>query len=364
MLVPAAQSSHGGTRDKGPSWSPDGTLIVFTKAGNDFDEIWVTKPDGTGHRRLTPAGGRDTQPAWSPDGRRIAFTSRVGGNWEIHVMDADGGNRARLTSHTSHDTAPAWSPDGSMIVYQRGQEEGRGSEIRVMSADGSADRTLTAGPRTENPSWSPDGTRIAFQSTRDGNIELYVVNADGSNIRRLTSTPDRREDDPAWSPDGTRIAFAAGDDVRRDVYVIAPDGTGERRVTRLARPVWWPRWSPDGARLAFFDFPFPGATIYLVNADGTGLRPLFGRLVFAGLTVPRPIAGRTFSVVLRVTGAGAEVTVTCKSRLRLVAKSFSAGRARCTWAVPKSAKGKRIAGSIAVSERGAGVRRSFAARVR
>lgn len=364
--VPAALSSHGGTRDKNGSWSPDGTLIAFAKAGNDFDEIWVARPDGTGHRKLTTGGARDTQPSWSPDGRRIAFTSMVGGNWEIHVMSADGSERTRLTTSPLHDTAPAWSPDGAQIAYQRGDDRGTASEIRIIGADGAADRVLVAGARNAAPSWSPDGSRIVFSSTRDGNWELYVVNADGSGPRRFTATPGRREDEPSWSPDGTRIAFAAGTDhVPRDIYVVDADGSNERQVTRLGRSVWHPRWSPDGTRIAFFEFPFPSAAIFLVNADGSALTPLFGRLSFAGLTVARPLAGRRLDVVLRVTGAGAEVAVTCRARsLRLVAKSFAADRARCSWAVPRSARSKRVVGSIAASERGSRVARSFAVRIR
>jgi dipeptidyl aminopeptidase/acylaminoacyl peptidase len=233
-----------------------------------------------------------------------------------------------------------------------------------MRADGSGDRVLATGARNTAPSWSPDGSRIVFSSMRDGNWELYVVNGDGSSLRRLTTTPNRREDEPSWSPDGTRIAFAAGTDhVPRDIYVVDADGERERQVTRLGRSVWHPRWSPDGARIAFFEFPFPSATIFLVNADGSGLTPLFGRLAFAGFTVGRPIAGRRLEAVLRVTGAGAEVVVTCRAtRLRLVAKTFSAGRARCTWAVPPSAKGTRVVGSIAAAERGSRVARTFAFR--
>lgn len=368
VAVPAALSSHGAVRDKGPAWSPDGTLIAFTKAGNDFDEIWVARPDGTSHRKLTAAGARDTQASWSPDGRRIAFTSMLAGNWEIHVMDADGGNRMRLTSHPLHDTAPGWSPDGSQIAYQRGDEAGTSSEIRVMRADGSGDRVLAMGARNAAPSWSPDGSRVVFSSTRDGNWELYAMSADGSAVRRLTATPDRREDNPSWSPDGTRIAFAAGDDVRRDIYVVDADGSNERRLTRLARPVWDPKWSPDSGRIAFFEFPFPRATIYLVNADGSGLTPLFGRLAFGWLTVTKPTAGRPFSAILRVTGGGADVSVTCRASiagrtLRLTANAFSSGQARCRWAVPRGAKGKRVVGSIAAAERGSRVARTFAVRV-
>lgn len=370
--VPAALSSHGATRDKNPAWSPDGKLIAFN-TGEAPEQIWVARPDGTGHRKLSRGGAPDLQAAWSPDGRRIAFASMPAGSWDIYVMDADGGNRTRVLTSPSNDTAPAWSPDGSRLAYQRGDEERASSEIRIVDADGSRDRRLISGARNESPAWSPDGARIAFQSTRDGaTFDLYVMNADGSGVRRLTATPSRREDKPSWSPDGTRVAFAAGTDHRpRDIYVVDADGSNERRLTRRGQPVWGPSWSPDGKRIAFFEFPFPGATIYLMNADGSRLTKLFGRLGFAGLTItPKaPLAGRPFSAALRVTGSGGEGSVTCRASvaqtvLRLATKTLSSARALCTWPLPPRARGKRLTGSIAVSERGSRVVRAFSLTVR
>lgn len=371
VAVPAALSSHGAARDKNPAWSPDGALIAFN-TGASPEQIWTARPDGTGHRRISRGGVPDVQPAWSRDGRRIAFASMPAGSWDVYVADADGSNRVPVVTSPSDDTAPAWSPDGSQIAYQRADDSGRSSEIRVVNADGSGDRRLTSGGRNEAPSWSPDGARIAFSSSRAGNLDLYVMDADGTDVRRLTATPARREDEPVWSPDGEEIAFAAGSDhVPRDVYVIAADGSGERRVTRLGRSIWHPSWSPDGARIAFFEFPFPSAAIHLVNADGSGLTRLFGRLAFAGLALAPspPLAGRTFSATLRVTGSGTGVTVSCRASaagraLRLLSTRFASGRARCTWAVPRSAKGKRLAGTIAAAERGSRVVRRFSLSVR
>jgi Tol biopolymer transport system component len=73
--------------DAFPSWSPDGTKIVFTARRGGNHQIYVMNTDGTNPTRLTNNDAEDEYPSWSPDGTKIAFTSDRDGNYEIYVMD-------------------------------------------------------------------------------------------------------------------------------------------------------------------------------------------------------------------------------------------------------------------------------------
>ena len=54
-----------GTGAQNPSWSPDGTLIVFSLQRADAAEIYVVRPDGSGLRRVTAAAGAQAEsPDW------------------------------------------------------------------------------------------------------------------------------------------------------------------------------------------------------------------------------------------------------------------------------------------------------------
>ena len=46
--------------------------------------------DGSNQTRLTDNTALDLVPSWSPDGSKIIFMSTRDGNQEIYVMDADG----------------------------------------------------------------------------------------------------------------------------------------------------------------------------------------------------------------------------------------------------------------------------------
>src|SRR2546430_2433447 len=79
--------------DGDPAWSPDGTRLAFESQNatpyGAVDRIYVVNADGTGLRQLTPDTPNytfDTGPSWSPDGTRIVF-SRLG---SLLVINADG----------------------------------------------------------------------------------------------------------------------------------------------------------------------------------------------------------------------------------------------------------------------------------
>ncbi len=97
------------------SWSPDGRQIAFSTHVNDWgrggpvnSDIFVMNTDGTHPVNLTNHPKTDMQPSWSPDGSKILFTSLRDGNDDIFIMDADGSNPINLTNHPADDTNPSW----------------------------------------------------------------------------------------------------------------------------------------------------------------------------------------------------------------------------------------------------------------
>lgn len=222
--------------------SPDGSKIAFY-AYDDLSiwSIYVMDIDGTNRQRLTNRPGRlDAAPTWSPDGTQILFGSTFNEESDIWVMNADGSNLKKIEGVSGE--SPSWSPDGSQIVYvSTGEGDG---EIYIMDVDGSNQRQVTDnGVEDWWPAWSPDGTQITFMSGNSGHFEIYVMNADGSDPRQLTDNGSENYR-PSWSPDGSFIIFCSGQDGDFEIYTMNADGSNQQQLThnrvRDIQPAWWP----------------------------------------------------------------------------------------------------------------------------
>ena len=106
----AQRISFGDGAYSTPVWSPRGDHIAFTKQTQGRFAIGIMRPDGSGERILTE-GYHNEGPTWAPNGRVIMFFRDPGGSGgpTLHTVDVTGRNE-QLVKTPSYASDPAWSP--------------------------------------------------------------------------------------------------------------------------------------------------------------------------------------------------------------------------------------------------------------
>jgi len=265
-------------------------LLAFSSDRDNTVHIYTIKPDGTDVKSTSnDAQTLDGSPSWSYDGSRIVFGSNASDDYEIWSMKADGSDRIKLTDRTGLDTAPRFSPDGTKVVFVGEYDEAtkdnekKTYEIMTVNTDGTNTLRLTTSPKNGTgwnsvPAWSPDGSRIIFSTNREGNTSvpvLYTMRPDGSNAQRFGFPFSIDGTEPDWSPVTNKIVFVRGSAAKGDIWVMDAGfpfpGFTAKKLTDNKDNNHSPAWSPDGKQIAFVSDTYGYDNIFIMNADGTNL---------------------------------------------------------------------------------------------
>jgi TolB protein len=182
-----------------PTWSPDGSQIMFMSSMYGDPELFTTDSSGGHLKRITFSPGADTSPVWNPKtGQQVAFVSDRSGVPQLYLMDIEASNVEKLAlPGMGYVIDPAWSPNGQLLAFSWRRPNGN-YDLYIMdiATRQIVELTREAG-RNERPSWAPDGRHIVFESTRSGTRQIWTMLADGTQARPITSQGGNES--PSWS---------------------------------------------------------------------------------------------------------------------------------------------------------------------
>lgn len=193
-----------------PDWSLNTSEVVFISNRDSLFNIYKTTISDTLYGDTLPTKLTDINdkinifchPSWSPDGSKIVYTSSKTGNEEIWIMNADGTGKTQLTDLNSSITGrPRFSPSGDKIAfYSSYLKDGNDSlNIFTMNPNGTGIQKVTQSGNNIDPAWTPDGNRIVYSKRTSTRGYIYLINRDGTEEKKMISK-DSRAYYPIWRP--------------------------------------------------------------------------------------------------------------------------------------------------------------------
>jgi dipeptidyl aminopeptidase/acylaminoacyl peptidase len=184
-----AQHNSSECWDSTPAWSPDGHHIAFTRSphkaqlagcGTGYDgcpTIWIVDVDGPARNEHQVTTGRD--PTWTPDGSSLVFSDAFQPSDTCPGCDLGHLFRIGVDSQGRRDLgvtgeAPAFSPDGRHLAYWSSPASVNGGPtVVVADPDGTHGTVVGTG---QLPTWDASGVRLAVDVVgRSTSLEFIVV---------------------------------------------------------------------------------------------------------------------------------------------------------------------------------------------
>jgi Tol biopolymer transport system component len=208
------------------SFSRDGKSVAYVSFPDGI--LWRANRDGSSPIQLTNNTIYPRLPSWSPDGTQIVFmaTPPHGGNTRAYLVSSQGGPpRLLLPGEVGPETDPNWSPDGRKVVFSTSREAGDDpkSVICILELDSNHVTTLPGSVGMYSPRWSPDGHSIVTLNPKSLGLNIFDIRT------QRWSTPYKGPAGfPTWSRDSHSIYVLRFQDNPGLLRIPASGGNAER----------------------------------------------------------------------------------------------------------------------------------------
>jgi TolB protein len=143
------------------SFSPDGTKLAFISDKDGSPRVYVLQIPKVGQYNKKPSAHLiskknrfNVTPSWSPDGTKLVYSAKTDGNRQIWMYNFILDEEIPLTKGRGDKENPIWAPDSLHIIYNT--EEESLSELYLININQMVPVKISEGKgRKRFPSWEP-----------------------------------------------------------------------------------------------------------------------------------------------------------------------------------------------------------------
>lgn len=198
----------GSSRNRTPTWHPDGRRLSVLRETDTAMEIWDVAFDGSAATKMLDLNGGSANidaAHYSPDASAFAFPDLIDGHLQLFVADVETGERRQVTAGPGDRFDVDWTPDAKWLLY--GSSASGDYQVWRVEVAGGDEEQMTYGPgRVLHPSTDPTGQWVYLQPDHKN---IYRIPIDGGEMSQVTFFPESGLyiDEPHISPDGTSLLY-------------------------------------------------------------------------------------------------------------------------------------------------------------
>ena len=252
--------------------SPAGDRLVY-QVGASWD-LWAHDlTRGTSNRLTSDRIIAFSAPTWTPDGSRVIFTTWFDGEVGLGWLPADGSGRVEelikgVGMRSFERTHPVMLPDGSGVILT-GLAPGKTVEDLLLvrlTGERRLETLFEAAGVERNPAIAPSGRFVAYNSDESRRAEVYVRPYPNASSRKWQISTEGGSG-PVWTRNGSEIVYK---DSRGRMMAVAVRSHGNSEIDYSKPELLFETGNNDDAGLDRGWNVAPDGNRFLIAVRGRG----------------------------------------------------------------------------------------------